>query len=144
MKVKNTLLGIVLAGALLFAASAAYAAPAIGNSGLLPVCLDGKYGVNAFIIVIFNVIKLLWGLTGTVALVMLIVGGFTFLLASGDPQKVKGGVATIRNAIIGILLVLGSWLIINTFVGIITQGAIPTDISNVFSAKWSEATDPCY
>ncbi len=131
-------------GIWLFAAGAAQAAPAIGNSGLLPVCADGKYGVNAFIIVIFNVIKLLWGLTGTVALVMLIVGGFTMLLASGDPQKVKGGVTTIRNAIIGIVLVLGSWLIINTFVGIITQGAIPTDIVSIFSAKWSEATDPCY
>ncbi|MEK7649104.1 MAG: hypothetical protein AAB400_04315 [Patescibacteria group bacterium] len=141
---KKIFYGILLSGGILLAANIAHAAPAIGNSGLLPVCADGKYGVNAFIIVIFNVIKLLWGLTGTVALVMFIVGGFTLLLASGDPQKVKGGVTTIRNAIIGIVIILGSWLIINTFAGIITQGTIPTSIVSIFGAEWSQATDPCY
>lgn len=125
-------------------AHAADAAVGYGNIGLLPNCPDGTYRPEAFIVLIFNVIKFLWGLTGTVALIMLIVGGFSLLLAGGDPQKVKGGVTTIRNAIIGILIVLGSWLIINTLVGIITTGSIPTGVANIFGSEWSATIQPCY
>ena len=125
-------------------ASSAFAARGIGNVGLLPNCTDGTYTADAFIVLIFNVIKFLWGVTGTVALIMLIVGGFTLLLASGDPQKVKSGIGTIRNAIIGILIVLGSWIIINTLVGIITTGTIPTSAVALFGSNWSETVIPCY
>lgn len=124
-------------------AAAAYAG-FLGNSGLLPVCADSKYRPEAIIFLIFNVVKFLWGFTGTVALVMLVVGGFSMLLAGGDPQKVKSGITTIRNAIIGIVIVLGSWLIINTLVGFVTTGQMPTGVANIFSSGWADSVDPCY
>src|SRR3989338_3779429 len=121
---------------IVFFAHSTYAA------GLLPDCPKGQYSVDAFIALIFNVIKFLWGLTGSAALVMLVVGGFYMLLAGGDPQGAKSGVPTIRNAIIGILLVLGSWIIINLLVSVFT--GTPINSATVFGAAWWQAGDPCY
>ena len=122
--------------------SFAFSSAASHAAGLLHDCPDGKYSVDAFIALIFNVIKFLWGLTGSAALVMLVVGGFYMLLAGGDPQKAKSGVTTIRNAIIGILLVLGSWIIINLLVSVFT--GTPINSATVFGAAWWQAGDPCY
>ncbi len=48
-------------------------------------------------------------LIGIAAFVMLIVGGFQMLTASGDPKKTEQGQKTITAAIVGIAIVVGGW-----------------------------------
>lgn len=49
----------------------------------------------------------------TVAIVMVMIGGFKYLLAA-TPMAVKDGKKTISDALIGMMLVLGAYVILNT------------------------------
>lgn len=46
---------------------------------------------------------------GLVALVMILLGGFRFMVSGGNQEKTKAAAATIRNAIIGLLIIMSSW-----------------------------------
>lgn len=62
--------------------------------------------------VIENIISLLAPAAAVAFLIMLIVGGFQFLTSGGDPKAVAGARTTLTYAIIGIILVVASWLIL--------------------------------
>lgn len=60
---------------------------------------------------ITNAIPFLVSIAGILLLAYLLWGGFDFLTAMGDPKKAASGKAKITNAIIGFLLIFGSyWL----------------------------------
>ena len=46
--------------------------------------------------------------------VMIVVGGVMYLLSMGNPEKIKKAQATLKFALIGFLLYVGSYLIIKT------------------------------
>lgn len=52
-------------------------------------------------------------LTGVILLVLLILGGFSFMMggASGDAQKAEKGKQAITAAVIGIVLIIGAYFI---------------------------------
>lgn len=54
------------------------------------------------------------GVAGLVAGVMFIVGGFQYLTAGGSKKRLDAGKERIRDAMIGLLLVLGAYVILNT------------------------------
>lgn len=56
---------------------------------------------------------------GMAAFVVLIVGGFQYLTAGGDPKKVQQAQGVITGAIIGIVVTLGVYLIFR-LLGLIT------------------------
>lgn len=58
----------------------------------------------------------IWGLSiaGAVAVLMLIVGGFLYITASGDEGKMEKAKNTIKNAIIGIVIILLALVIVIT------------------------------
>lgn len=54
---------------------------------------------------------------GVVAVIMLIIGGFRYVFSQGDEKAVKGAKDTILYAIIGIVVALLSYAIINFVIG---------------------------
>lgn len=60
------------------------------------------------------IIKSILGFVGGLALVMMVWGGFQWLTSAGNPEKVKKGSHTMVWAIIGLILVLGSYLLVGT------------------------------
>ena len=44
-------------------------------------------------------------------IVLVLYGGYTYMNARGEEEKVKKGIATIRMAIIGLIVVLGAYAI---------------------------------
>ena len=64
------------------------------------------------IITIKNIIKLLAPAAGLAFFIMLLVGGFQFILSGGDAKAAAGARNTMTFALIGIILVIASWLII--------------------------------
>lgn len=60
--------------------------------------------------------KVLLGSTGILALIMIVAGGIMYIFAgaSGKPQDVSKAKTMILSAIAGLLLALGSWIILNT------------------------------
>lgn len=53
-------------------------------------------------------------LVGIAVVIQLIRGGWDWFTALGNPGKVKAGKEKILNAIIGFLIILASYLILNT------------------------------
>jgi len=51
-------------------------------------------------------------LAGIAAFIMLIVGGFQFLTAGGDPKKTQAASSTLTYAILGLVAVIAAWFIL--------------------------------
>ena len=60
-----------------------------------------------------KIINVVIGVLGVVAVAVVIYGGFLFLTAQGDPGKIKKGKDSITWGIIGLIIALLSWSIIN-------------------------------
>ncbi|PIT97417.1 hypothetical protein COT77_01535 [Candidatus Berkelbacteria bacterium CG10_big_fil_rev_8_21_14_0_10_41_12] len=72
---------------------------------------------------IYNVINyLIYGL-GILAFLALIYGGFLYITAADDPNKVDIAKKIIIGAIVGIIIVSASWIIYRTTTGVLLQGA---------------------
>lgn len=87
--------------------------------------VDGVATLQGFEGVFENVITVMLGLGGIVLFIMLIMGGFKFITAGGDPKAIEGAKKTLTYAIAGIVLIALSFLIlrfISTFTGVdVTQ-----------------------
>jgi hypothetical protein len=72
-----------------------------------------------------NVIKAALGFAGIVLFILLLSGGFKYITSGGDPKATEGAQKTITYAIIGLVLILLSYLIlvlIKTITGVdVTQ-----------------------
>lgn len=60
------------------------------------------------------IIKSALGVIGGLALVMVVWGGFQWLTSAGNPEKVKKGSSTMLWAIVGLILALGSYVLVGT------------------------------
>ncbi len=87
--------------------------PTTPSSGGVSVRLENPIGVGDTIpdivqAVIRNVIM---PLGGTIAVIMIIYGGFLFVTARGSEDKLKDAKKTLTRAAIGTAILLGSWAI---------------------------------
>lgn len=64
-----------------------------------------------------NIIKAILGLTGSMALLIVIYGGFLLLTSAGSQEKVKKAKDMIMWAVIGIFVILASFLIMQFVFG---------------------------
>lgn len=74
-------------------------------------------------VIIKNLFNIAFRLLGIAAFIMLIVGGFQFLTAGGDPKKTQAASSTLTYAIFGLVIVIAAWfilLLIENFTGIET------------------------
>lgn len=82
---------------------------------------SGIEGISGMRIVIGRVINAILGITGSFALFMFIYGGFSMLTSAGSPEKIDKGKKILTWAIIGIMVILGSYAITNFIFGAITS-----------------------
>lgn len=77
-----------------------------------------------------NIISILAPVAGIAFFIMLLIGGFQFVTSGGDPKAAGQARTTLTYAIIGVILVVAAWLIIQAiadFTGVdVTQVEIPT------------------
>lgn len=62
-----------------------------------------------------SVIKIIMGFLGTVAIVIILLGGFKWMIASGNDEKVSEAKKLIASGIIGLVIILSAYAI-TTFV----------------------------
>lgn len=72
----------------------------------------GNYELNDFIILAINISRWILGIVGSLTLVMFIYGGFIFLISTGSSEKIGEAKKIITAAVVGLLIVLSSFLII--------------------------------
>lgn len=59
--------------------------------------------------------KNLIGLAGFIAIIYIMIGGFTMVMSSGNQDQVQKGKNTLTYAIIGFLVAMAAFLIVSTF-----------------------------
>ena len=106
------------------------------NSGrILPDCAcSGNCTANDFIIMFVNIAQLLLSVVGLVALLFFISGGFTWIMSGGNSERVSSGRSKMTNAVIGLVIVIAAWAIMNTVYYVFAQ----SNSNTVFGSKWFE------
>ena len=91
-----------------------------GNSSNAPgvssgatVTLPNPIGVNDPRVIIGNIIKVSLGLVGSVALLLFIYGGLMMMTAAGNSDRVSKGRNTLVWAAIGLIVIFGSYALVN-------------------------------
>ncbi len=83
------------------------------TSGTAAACSGGACG-NASINSIFGTIaNTLIFLVGAVAVIMIIIGGLRYVTSNGDSKQTEGAKNTILYAVIGIIVAIASYAIVN-------------------------------
>ncbi len=81
-------------------------------------CTTG--GVNDLII---RVINILLGVAFLVAVLFLILGGFRYIVSGGNEKTAEAGKKTVLNALIGIVIVILSYVIVQVVSRTVSSGA---------------------
>ncbi len=79
-------------------------------------CVDPDTGIatlRCIPIIINNVVYAALALAGVAAVFLITISGIKFMLSGGDQLKIEQARKTLTYAIIGLVLVLGSFFIIN-------------------------------
>lgn len=68
-----------------------------------------------------NVLKFALVIVFLIVIVFIVYGGFRWIFSGGNEANIKAGMKIITNAIIGLMIVLCAWLIVNTVFWLIGQ-----------------------
>ena len=78
---------------------------------------DNTYTIADFFRLVAAIINfIIFCLVPPIAVLMLIIGGLVFLFAGGNPQTASLGKTILITTIIGLAIVYGSWIIIDTII----------------------------
>lgn len=99
----------------------------------------GNYQLSDFVRLAVRVSDIILGIVGSLALLMFVYGGFTWILSGGSSDKVQQGKDILRNAVIGLILVFTSWLIVSVVVRAFVCTPEEPCTGNIFDRPWSEA-----
>jgi len=78
-----------------------------------------------------NIIKALLGIVGSLALLVFILGGFTWVTSGGSEDKIKKGKDMVMWAALGLVIIFMSYAIVTFVIGAITGGgAGETKVTN--------------
>jgi len=87
----------------------------------------GDYQVNDFIVLAANVARWILGIVGSLTLIMFVYGGVLFLISAGSSDKVSQAKKILTAAVVGLIIVFGSYLIVKfalSTIGITWTGQI--------------------
>ena len=116
---KRLILALLIMGGLFAAAfspSLVFAAPAddacAGIKAAGGTCGSGDSATDGFEKIITTIVDILSVIVGAVAVIMIIIGGFRYVISGGDSNGVSGAKNTIMYAIIGLVVVLFAQVIV--------------------------------
>jgi uncharacterized membrane protein len=70
---------------------------------------------------IYRVVNLLVSTAGLISILFIVIGGVQMLISGGDPGRVGEAKKTMFNAILGLIIVLISYIVVS-YVAVITAG----------------------
>ncbi len=109
------------------------AAIAFATEGPVTLCPPDDSGVTvpgcagiSFQSVISSVINILLFVAFLIALLFLILGGIKWILSGGEKDSANKARDTVTSALIGLAVVLGSWVLLNVILQILTGASLTT------------------
>lgn len=110
---------------------------------LVPACADksvkpGGCDVCDAIEVGINITKIMLGTLGSAALLVFVYGGVLMATSRGHTDQIQHGKDALTNAVKGVIIVLGSWVVINYGLAIMIQPKLDLNRVSLFgeSQPW--------
>jgi hypothetical protein len=105
-----------------------YVNQASAQESLVPTGRDGDYNPDGYgscelVETVNNVIAFLMQMTALIAVFVFMYAGFIMVSARGDSTLIEGAKKLFANVLIGFVILLTAFLVINTIVGILVGGA---------------------
>lgn len=109
---------LILVGSLLIAGAIGLSAPpaqainvfnACANGGDSAVCKGKNDSASTLMTTVISTMLLL---IGSIAVIMIIIGGIRYTTSNGDPSKVKSAKDTILYSVIGLVVAIGAYAIV--------------------------------
>lgn len=72
---------------------------------------------------VVNIVNIIMAVVFLIAVIMLIMGGFRYVISQGNEEAVEKAKGTITNAIIGIVIVVLAWVIMTAIRALLDKGA---------------------
>ncbi|MFC1598260.1 hypothetical protein ACFL2M_01870 [Patescibacteria group bacterium] len=118
--------------------------PYAAQAELIPACATGEGHCSGcdMIALFANWAEVILQMISGVAVFMIVFGGVWWIISGGNPEKVKKGQQIIIGAVIGVILVLTGWLIVNFSIQAMlgTQGGsideALTGEAQLFGSNW--------
>jgi hypothetical protein len=124
------IMGVIGFMALLSAPLLARAAFTIIPCGGYSTASTAPCTVNDFFYLVARIINLLISLAGVYAVLQIIIGGFRMVISQGNQEALKKAQTGVIDAIIGFVLVLAAFLIVNTLVNSLLLSKCPINLTN--------------
>lgn len=86
--------------------------------------LTNPLGTTNVRTVIGRLISSILGVTGSIALLMFVYGGFLWLISAGEADKVKKGKEVMKWAVLGLVVIVGAYTIVRAIVSALESGTI--------------------
>ncbi len=121
--------------------------PLILQAAILPACaVSNQKGANLcnlcdIIQTGVNIFRWILGIFGGAALLLFIWHSFSFLSSGGKTEKIETAKKGLVHTIIGLVIVLGSWTIVNMVIALLTtpEGSLPPQFATIFSGQsWNK------
>ncbi len=82
---------------------------------------DSILGSDSLVGLIKNVLNILLYIAGAISVLFVVIGGYQYLSSGGNEEAAEKGRKTVTNAIIGIVVVVLAFTIINVVVGTLAK-----------------------
>lgn len=109
--------------------------PESGEGDICQCRAQGICSLSQIVQLAMNIIILILGISGSIALLMFVYGGFNWVFAQGRSEYIQTGKDTMKHAIIGLAIIFGAYSIINFLIavlgGISPQATIEDTIKSI-------------
>lgn len=95
-----------------------------GNLGNFGQAAYGTKQTRPLAVIAGNIINSVLGILGILAVIYLVYGGFRWMTAGGDEGTVTEAKNIIKNAVIGLAIILSSYAIANFVTGALLQATV--------------------
>lgn len=114
-KIQKFVAAVAMGTSLLTVSPVLAQSPSLEGTELLPTGIRGETGLSSadIRITIARIIRVAMGLLGIIAVVIILIGGFTWMTAGGNDEKVGEAKKWIFSGIIGLAIILSAYGIAN-------------------------------
>lgn len=81
--------------------------------------IENPLKADSFTELLVNIINWATGIASTVAVLMVVIAGFQYMISGGDENKTKSAMNTIKWSLIGLVIILMSWGILKEVLSIL-------------------------
>ncbi len=100
----------------------------------------GSCSITDMLQLVTNVMTLIFGISGSIFLLMFVIGGFTWMTSAGDPGQYTKGLHTLRDALIGLIVIFGAYIAVNSLLSLARTGRLPEEGQDL-NATLQKVTD---